>query len=134
MIEIPESEVVFKASRASGAGGQAVNKTSSRVELRWDLGASSLLDEDQKQLVRTSLSNRINKNDVLVLHVEDERSQARNKEVALEHLNEFVNIALNVPEERRPTKVPRREKEKRLQDKKHQSQKKAIRKTMSYDE
>ena len=130
-VVIPEHEVVLEAARASGPGGQSVNKTSSKVVLKWELGVSGLLSEEQKELVRENLSTRINKDDVLVLHVQKSRKQSQNRQIALERLNDLINAALEVPEERKPTKLPKHKKEKRLKVKKQHAQKKALRKKPS---
>jgi ribosome-associated protein len=106
-IVISESDVDITAIRSSGPGGQGVNKTNSKAELRWDLEGSGLLNEDQKATVREKLSTRINRDGVLVLHVQKTRSQKQNKEIALERLNELVNAALEVPKERVATKKHR---------------------------
>ncbi len=106
-IVIPESEVDVTFVRSSGPGGQGVNKTNSKAELRWDLKGSGLLTEDQKALVREKLSTRINNDGVLVLHVQKTRSQIKNRGIALERLNDLVNAALEVPKERMATKKRR---------------------------
>ena len=103
-IVISESEVEITAARSSGPGGQGVNKTSTKVELRWDLEGSGLLDAEQKDLVREKLSTRINRQGVLVLHAQQTRSQTQNRGIALERLNTLVNGALEVPKERVATK------------------------------
>jgi len=127
-IVISESDVDITAARSSGPGGQGVNTTSSKAELRWNLEASDLLDEDQKALVREKLLTRINKDGVLVLHAQKTRSQIKNKKIALERLNELVNAAVEVPKERKATRLPKHKKEKRLTAKKQHSEKKALRK------
>lgn len=135
-IEISESEVEMSAVRASGAGGQKVNKTASKIELRWDLAASDLLTDEQKTLVRERLASRINRDGVLVVQAQQERSQAQNKRLALERLNQLVNAALEVDPER-VTKVKRSVKKKmdrkRLEEKKKQAEKKMRRQKISRD-
>jgi ribosome-associated protein len=100
---IPESETKITATRSSGPGGQGVNTTSSKVEVRWNIGISRSLSEEQKQKVRDVLRNRINRNDELVITSETERSQRQNKKEALDKLTTLIRNALMPEEERIPT-------------------------------
>jgi len=132
MFKIPESELKFSFSRSGGAGGQNVNKVETKVAVYWNFEDSPALSEKQKSLIKESLKNRINEKGELIIYSQTERSQAQNKEKALEILNDLVNQALTIPEERKETKVPRREKEKRLGEKRRQAEKKESRRPADY--
>lgn len=121
-------ELVFKTSRSSGKGGQNVNKVSTKVELDFDVLNSALLDEDQKQKVLTRLANRINKENILQVIVQSERSQLRNKELAIEKFNALMKACFVEKKKRLPTKTPRSVKEKRLKHKKKRGEIKSLRK------
>ena len=123
-----EKELDFKAIRSSGAGGQHVNKTSSKVELTFDVESSQVLDNDQKTLIVENLSSRITNDGHLILQCGDTRSQHKNKSLVIERFFEIINEALEIPEERIPTKVPKAVKKKRLKNKRIKSEKKANRK------
>ena len=123
-----ENELKFKAIRSSGAGGQHVNKTASKVELTFDIANSSVFQEDQKQLLIENLSSRLTNDHVLILQCGDTRSQHKNKTLVIERLHDILEEALRVPEERIPTKVPKAAKKKRLKNKRIKSEKKANRK------
>lgn len=118
-LSIPEDELRFTASRSSGPGGQHVNKASTRVTLRFDLINSPSLSPDQKQLLLERLPTRISKKGELRVVSQKTRSQAANREVALERFVELLQQALESRSERKPTKLPALAKEKRLADKKH---------------
>jgi len=116
---IPQEELKFTASRSSGPGGQHVNKASTRVTLRFDLANSPSLSPDQKQLLLERLPTRINKLGVLRVVSQKTRSQAANREVALERFVELLQQALELRPGRKPIKVPSAAKEKRIAHKKH---------------
>jgi ribosome-associated protein len=118
-LSIPEDELRFTASRSSGPGGQHVNKASTRVTLRFDLINSPSLSPDHKQLLLERLPTRISKKGELRVVSQKTRSQAANREVALERFVELLQQALESRPERKPTKLPAVAKEKRLADKKH---------------
>ncbi|WP_083702101.1 alternative ribosome rescue aminoacyl-tRNA hydrolase ArfB [Mangrovimonas sp. DI 80] len=122
------SELTFKAVRSSGSGGQHVNKVATKVELFFDVMASKVLEEDEKQRVLEALSNRVNKGQVLVLYSDDSRSQFKNKNLVIQKFLNLMEEALEVQKERVPTKIPKGVKKKRLQDKRKQSEKKSFRK------
>jgi ribosome-associated protein len=131
--EIPQEELVARATRSSGAGGQHVNKTSSRIQLSWNVAASAALDDAQRERLLHKLSSRLTADGTLTVSVSDTRSQHRNREIAQERLEEVVNAALLVPKKRRPTKPSRAAREKRLDAKKLHSLKKKSRRRDSLD-
>ena len=121
-LSIPQDELSFTASRSSGPGGQHVNKVSTRVTLRFDVVNSPSLTLDQKELILTRLATRISKEGVLRVVSQKTRSQAANRELALERFVRLLQEALEKRPERKPTKVPAAAKQKRLTDKRHRSQ------------
>ena len=121
-------ELHFKAVRSSGAGGQHVNKVSSKVELYFDLASSEAFNEKEKQLLLKNLSNRINKEGVLKIYSSESRSQHTNKEKVVKKLFKIIEKGLIVPKKRRPTKMSRAQKIKRLDNKTKQATKKILRK------
>ena len=116
------SELTFKAVRSSGAGGQNVNKVSSKVVLTFDLKNSLALTEEEKLLVETKLSSRLTADAVLILNCDEDRSQFRNKEIVIKRFLELIKNALFVPKERKPTRVPKSVIRKRIKDKKNISE------------
>jgi ribosome-associated protein len=122
------SEVVLKAIRSSGSGGQNVNKVSTKIELQFDVLNSSELSEDEKALLSGNLSTRLTKKGVLILQCDESRSQLKNKQLVKERFLDIINQALTVQKKRVPTKVPKAAKLKRLKSKKQRAAKKANRK------
>ena len=121
-------ELHFKAVRSSGAGGQHVNKVSSKVELYFDLSSSEAFTEKEKQLLLKNLSNRINKEGILKIYSSESRSQHTNKEKVVKRLFKIIEKGLIVPKKRRPTKMSRAQKIKRLDNKTKHATKKILRK------
>jgi ribosome-associated protein len=115
-VAIPLAEVDLRASRSSGPGGQHANVTASRIEAVFDVGASRVLDDEQKRRVMARVGPRI------VAVAQDERSQARNRELALERLQGRLAAALAVPRRRRPTNPTRASRERRLDSKRRRAQ------------
>ena len=122
------SELVFQATRSSGPGGQNVNKVSSKVELRFNLWGSALLDEQEKAIIAEKLANKINKEGELVLVAQTDRSQLKNKEKVIEKFYHLLEKALTPPKKRYRTKPTRASVERRLESKRVQSAIKANRK------
>ena len=124
---IPGEELELRASRAGGPGGQHVHTTSSRVERRWDVRASSALTDVQRARLLDRLAHRLTNDGVLVLHASEHRSQHRNREAALGRLATIVAEALEVPRERRPTRPTRSARRRRLETKRIRSTTKELR-------
>ena len=122
------SELSFKAIRSSGAGGQHVNKVSSKIELTFDLDNSLAFTEDEKQLLFQKLSNKLTKDNILILQCDESRSQHRNKEIIIKRITSILEAALEVQKPRKATKPTKSSVKKRLNNKKSHSQKKLNRK------
>jgi ribosome-associated protein len=122
------SELGFKAVRSSGAGGQNVNKVSSKVVLTFDVAKSSALTEEEKTLLETNLSSKLTTEKILTLNCDEDRSQLRNKEIVIKRFLELLNKSLIVPKKRKPTKVPKSVIKQRLKEKKSLSERKLLRK------
>ncbi|HVG65852.1 MAG TPA: alternative ribosome rescue aminoacyl-tRNA hydrolase ArfB, partial [Actinomycetota bacterium] len=103
-VAVPVAELEFRASRASGPGGQGVNTTDSRVELRFDLAGSPSLTEEAKQRALRRLGQRIDSNGVLRVVAQAQRSQLANRRAATERFAELLAAALATPRTRRPTR------------------------------
>jgi ribosome-associated protein len=121
------SEVKYKAVRSSGAGGQNVNKVSSKVVLTFDLSNSQALSEEEKLLLETNLQNRLTTDLVLILNCDEDRSQLKNKEIVTKRFLDIIKKGLYVPKERKPTKIPKSVIRKRIKDKKNVSEIKKFR-------
>jgi len=122
------SELSFKAVRSSGAGGQNVNKVSSKVVLTFDLKNSQALIEEEKLLVETQLASRLTTDGILLLNCDEDRSQFRNKEIVIKRFLTLIKDALFIPKERKPTRIPKSVIRKRIKDKKSISEVKKNRK------
>ena len=121
-------ELKFKAIRSSGAGGQHVNKVSSKIELTFDLGNSEALNDDEKTLLKSKLSSKLTSENILILTVEETRSQHKNKELAIKKFVTLIVTNLKKPKKRTPTKPSKAVIKKRLETKEKTSVKKALRK------
>lgn len=122
--ETLQSELEYKASRSSGAGGQNVNKVASKVELSFDLEASKGLSDEEKHLLKQAIGARLTKNNILLLQCEESRSQHQNKALVLQRFFEIIKQGLIVPKKRIRTKVPKSVIKKRLKAKRSLSDKK----------
>jgi ribosome-associated protein len=111
------SELNFKAVRSSGAGGQNVNKVSSKVVLTFDLNASRALSEEEKELLAAKLASKLSSENILTLNCDDDRSQLRNKDSVIKRFLELITKSLQVPKKRKATKIPRSVIEKRIKAK-----------------
>lgn len=126
-------ELRFKAVRSSGAGGQHVNKVSSKVELSFDIPNSEGLSEEEKQRLTKNLASKLTKEGVLILSSSDSRSQHTNKEKVSKRFFEILKKSLVVPKKRKATKPTKAAIQKRLQNKQNQSAKKKLRKRPDLD-
>lgn len=126
--EIIERELEFKAVRSGGAGGQHVNKVSSKVVLSWNCLASQGVTEEERELLLERLSNRFTKDGLLIMDADSTRSQIKNKEIVIDRFFQLLAMGLKIEKPRRETKVPRRVIQKRKDNKQQLSLKKALRK------
>jgi len=126
-------ELNFKAIRSSGAGGQHVNKTSSKIELTFDLENSLALSDKEKDLLKEKLASKLTKDNQLILYCEETRSQHKNKELAIKRFLRLLKTNLIKPKKRRPTKPSRSSILKNVEKNKRNSLKKALRKKPGID-
>jgi len=133
-VAIDEDELQFVADRATGPGGQHVNKSSTRIVLLFDLGASPSLNDADKQRLLTRLGKRINKEGVLRVVSQDERSQSANKKMAIERFQAMLAEALHRPKVRRPTRPTRGSRRRRLAAKQQRGELKRDRKRPRMDD
>ena len=122
------AELNFKAVLSGGPGGQHANKTSTKVVLEWNLVESALFSEEEKERLNQKLKNRITKDGILQLSSDHTRSQHKNKEIVQTRFLRLLEEGLKIPRKRKKTKPSKKAKLKRLQNKKHQADKKANRK------
>jgi ribosome-associated protein len=132
-LSIPRTELDVRVSRSSGAGGQHVNKTSSRVEIFWNIVGSRAVSDEQRARLREKLASRLTTDGSIRVVASDMRSQSRNRELAEERLADLVRRALVIPRKRRATKPTRASKEARLDSKKRHSTKKRDRRDTVID-
>lgn len=121
-------EVSFKAIRSSGAGGQHVNKVSSKIELIFDVYNSIEFSKEEKELLYKNLKTKLTNENLLILKCDESRSQHRNKEIVIARFLKLIIDALIIPKKRKPTKPSKASIKKRLEKKKKQAIKKISRK------
>lgn len=114
---VPQAELEIRFVRSSGPGGQKVNKTSSKAQLRWNLEKSPSFSPEDKQLLRDQLASRITKDGDIIISSDQERSQLQNKLAAIETLQSLIKDALTPDKERKATKPSRAAKDRRLDEK-----------------
>jgi ribosome-associated protein len=122
------SELQFKAVRSSGAGGQNVNKVSSKVVLSFDLKNSKVFSDEEKLHLETKLASRLTAEGILILNCDEDRSQLKNKEIVIKRFLNIISTGLIVPKIRKVTKIPKSVIKKRIKDKKNLSEIKQLRK------
>jgi ribosome-associated protein len=111
------SELTYKAVRSSGAGGQNVNKVSSKVVLTFDFASSQSLSEEEKEISKIKLKTKLTSDGILILNCDEDRSQLKNKALVTKRFLEIIKKSLVVPKPRKPTKTPKSVIEKRLKNK-----------------
>ncbi len=126
-------ELQYKAVRSSGAGGQNVNKVSSKVVLSFDLNTSKALTDQEKEIILLKLSPRLTLENILILNCDEDRSQLKNKAIVTKRFLELLKNALIVPKLRKTTKIPKSVIRKRIKDKKNISEVKNNRKKPDLD-
>nr|MBC7611650.1 aminoacyl-tRNA hydrolase [Pseudopedobacter sp.] len=119
-----EKEFTYRTSRSGGKGGQNVNKVETKVELIWDFTQSALFTDLEKEKIANRLSNRINKENIFQVVAEEERTQLRNKEIAIKRTLHLINESLKEVKPRKPSKPSKASVRKRLNDKRQQALKK----------
>jgi len=121
-------ELTFKAIRSSGAGGQHVNKVSSKVVLFFDVWKSENLTDEEKELLTKNLHSKLTKDNILILSSDESRSQHKNKEIVIDRFYHLISNGLKIPKERKLTKPSKSSIQKRLKTKKKLGLKKVYRK------
>ena len=127
------SELQYKAVRSSGAGGQNVNKVSSKVVLTFDLNASNALTEEEKERIQLKLASRLTSENILILNCNEDRSQLKNKSIVTKRFLELIKNALVIQKIRKATKIPKSVIRKRIKDKKNVSEIKQNRRKPTHD-
>src|SRR5664279_3647285 len=113
-----EKEFIFTASRSSGAGGQNVNKVSTKIELRFNVEESLIFSEEEKAIIHSKLGNRISNEGFLIIQCQSSRSQLKNKEESIEKFFQLITKALTPVKKRKKTRPSLASKAKRLDKKK----------------
>ncbi|MDO9039460.1 MAG: alternative ribosome rescue aminoacyl-tRNA hydrolase ArfB [Lutibacter sp.] len=131
--ELMIKELKFKAVRSGGAGGQHVNKVSSKIELTFDLENSESFTEEEKALLIQKLKSTLTKDNVLLLQCDESRSQHKNKEIAIDRFLNIISGGLKVQKPRKETKPSKSSIVKRLEKKKKQAFKKVLRNKSNFE-
>jgi ribosome-associated protein len=122
-----ENEFIYSTSRSSGPGGQNINKVNTKVELRFSIGSSMLLSEEEKELIRRKLAKKINSEGELILTAQSERTQLMNKKAVTEKFYIVISKALTMQKKRRATRPTIASVNKRIEVKKNLAIKKKLR-------
>ena len=125
--EVIIKELKFKAVRSSGAGGQHVNKVSSKIELFFDLQNSNSVTDEEKELLLKKLQSKLTKDGFILLQCDESRSQHKNKEIVIKRFIKLITQSLKIPKKRKATKPSKSSVQKRLDKKKKHAYKKAFR-------
>jgi ribosome-associated protein len=133
-VVIPDSDLSFAFVRASGPGGQNVNKVSSAVQLRFEFARSAALSEAVKARLVVLAGRRVTDDGAILINARNQRSQEHNRREALERLAELIRRALIAPKARKATKPTRASRERRLEQKTHQQQAKQRRRRVRWDD
>jgi ribosome-associated protein len=134
MIEIPDRDLSVSFVRASGPGGQNVNKVASAVQLRFDLAGTAVLSEAVKRRLRALAGRRVTDDGAVLIIARNHRTQEQNRREAFERLHDLIDRALIEPKIRRPTKPTRASKERRLGSKVRKQKTKRLRSKVRWDE
>lgn len=127
-------EIKFKTARSGGKGGQNVNKVETMVEGYWDVEASSLFTQEEKQRIKEKLAKKINADGLLLVKSQEERTQLANKAIVIAKMNALLQKALLVQKKRKPTRPSKASKLKRLEGKKFNAEIKQSRRKLKTDE